>query len=104
MIPTSGLLHQEIHQTEGQQEVNPVPVRGNLPKTDPGHVVRQRLEHQAVVQDLMGVKVALRQDHQLPLALVGEKENQVQTRLTQRVVMLKKGSPRRVSTRVQIWT
>uniref|UniRef100_A0A0A9E8L9 Uncharacterized protein n=1 Tax=Arundo donax TaxID=35708 RepID=A0A0A9E8L9_ARUDO len=59
MILMCGLLHQEIHQTEGQQEVNPVPVRENPPKTEPGHVVRQRLERLAVGQNL-GVKEALR--------------------------------------------
>jgi hypothetical protein len=77
-----GLLHQGIHLTEGQQEVNRV--QENLPKMLPGHMVRQRLGPLAVVRNLVGVKEAQQPDHQLPLQLVGEKENQLQARLTQR--------------------
>jgi hypothetical protein len=81
MILMFGLLHQGIHLTEGQQEVNPV--QENLPKMELGHVVCQRLGPLAVVRNLVGVKEAQGPDHQLPPQLVGEKENQLQAKLIQ---------------------
>jgi hypothetical protein len=62
-------LHQEIHQPEHQQEVNLV--QENPPKIEPaGHVVHQGLEHLDEAQNQMGVKEALRLNHQLPLTVL----------------------------------
>jgi len=48
-----------------------------------GHMLHQGLEQLAIAQSLMGVKEALRLDHHLHLALVGEKDSQVQEKLIQ---------------------
>jgi hypothetical protein len=61
-------LHQGIHRPEDQQEVNLA--QENPPKMEPGHVVHQGLEHLAEAQNLMGVKEALRLNHQLPLTVL----------------------------------
>ena len=46
-------------------------------------MLHQGLEQLAIAQSLMGVKEALRLDHHLHLALVGEKDSKVQERLIQ---------------------